>query len=109
MEQKLNDKLALKGLKLIKRLAPYTSKSCSTCGVLGKRNRHDFNCPNGHYHNSDFNAAKNLSQWDGFSCDLNLQRDASVMDSSGLNHGGAWHTPELGEYAQTRVHSIVLV
>ncbi|MBE9146066.1 hypothetical protein [Planktothrix mougeotii] len=28
-----------------------------------------------------------LSQWDGFSCDLNLQKDASVMDSSGLNHG----------------------
>ncbi|MFM6211027.1 MAG: RNA-guided endonuclease TnpB family protein [Planktothrix sp.] len=88
LEQKLNDKLALKGLKLIKRPAPYTSKSCSTCGVLGKRNRHDFNCPNGHYHNSDLNAARNLSQWDGFACDLSLQIDASVMDSSGLNHGG---------------------
>ncbi|CAD5978994.1 transposase [Planktothrix agardhii] len=87
LEQKLNYKLALKGLKLIKRPAPYTSKSCSTCGVIGKRNRHDFNCPNGHYHNSDFNAARNLSQWDGFACDLNLKRDASVMDSSGLNYG----------------------
>ena len=87
LEQKLNYKLALKGLKLIKRPAPYTSKSCSTCGVIGKRNRHDFNCPNGHYHNSDLNAARNLSQWDGFSCDLNLKRDASVMDSSGLNYG----------------------
>ncbi|WP_414092995.1 zinc ribbon domain-containing protein [Planktothrix agardhii] len=83
---KLNYKLALKGLKLIKRPAPYTSKSCSTCGVIGKRNRHDFNCPNGHYHNSDLNAARNLSQWDGFACDLNLKRDASVMDSSGLNY-----------------------
>ncbi|WP_313657282.1 hypothetical protein, partial [Planktothrix agardhii] len=26
-------------------------------------------------------------QWDGFACDLNLKRDASVMDSSGLNYG----------------------
>ncbi|MEY3334966.1 MAG: hypothetical protein RLZZ176_3271 [Cyanobacteriota bacterium] len=87
LEQKLSYKLALKGLKLIKRPAPYTSKSCSTCGVIGKRNRHDFNCLNGHYHNSDLNAARILSQWDGFACDLNLQKDASVMDSSGLNHG----------------------
>ncbi|WP_200816805.1 zinc ribbon domain-containing protein [Planktothrix sp. PCC 11201] len=81
------NKLALKGLKLIKRPAPYTSKSCSTCGVIGKRNRYDFNCPDGHYHNSDLNAARNLSQWDGFSCQLDLKRDASVMDSSGLTDG----------------------
>jgi IS605 OrfB family transposase len=87
LEQKLEYKLVLKGLRLVKRPAPFTSKSCSTCGVLGKRHRHHFNCPNGHYHNSDLNASKNLAQWDGFSCDLNLKKDVSVMDSSDSNHG----------------------
>ncbi len=87
LEQKLEYKLALKGLKLIKRPAPYTSKSCCTCGVLGNRKKHHFHCSNGHYHNADLNASRNLAQWDGFSCDLTLKKDASVMDSSDLNHG----------------------
>ncbi len=87
LEQKLDYKLALKGLKLIKRPAPYTSKSCSTCGSIGDRKKHDFNCPNGHYHNADLNASRNLAQWDGFSCSLDLKRDATIMVSSGLENG----------------------
>jgi hypothetical protein len=87
LEQKLDYKLALKGLKLIKRPAAYTSKSCSTCGTLGNRKGHHFNCPNGHYHNADLNAARNLAQWDGFSCPLNLERDAVVIAVSGLEDG----------------------
>jgi transposase len=75
------------GLKLIHRPAPYTSKSCSTCGVIGSRKKHDFHCPNNHYHNADLNAARNLAAWDGSKCDLSLKKDVSVMDSSGLNHG----------------------
>jgi len=47
LEMKLNYKLAFVGLQMIKRPAPYTSKSCSTCGTIGKRQRHDFNCPHG--------------------------------------------------------------
>lgn len=82
LEQKLDYKLALKGLKLIKRPAPYTSKSCSTCGNLGDRKGHHFNCPNGHYHNADLNASRNLAQWDGFSCQLNLEKGMSVIDIS---------------------------
>lgn len=72
LEKKLDYKLVLKGLKLIKRPAPYTSKSCSTCGTIGKRKGHHFNCPNSHYHNADLNASRNLAQWDGFSCSLDL-------------------------------------
>jgi IS605 OrfB family transposase len=87
LESKLGYKLTQKVLRLIKRPAPYTSKSCSTCGVIGIRKRHDFNCPNAHYHNADLNASRNLSQWDGFSCDLSLKKDASVVDSSDLNYG----------------------
>jgi transposase len=95
LEQKLEYKLALKGLQLIKRPAPYTSKSCCKCGTIGDRKGHHFNCPNGHYHNADLNASRNLGQYDGFSCDLSLQKGASVMDSSGLNHGLLGTTPNL--------------
>jgi putative transposase len=87
LEQKLEYKLNLAGLHLIKRPAPYTSKSCSSCGTLGDRKGHHFNCPNGHYHNADLNASRNLAQWDGFSCQLDLKKDASIMDSSGLIDG----------------------
>lgn len=87
LEQKLDYKLALKGLKLIKRPAPYTSKSCSTCGTLGERKKHHFNCPNGHYHNADLNAARNIAQWDGFACQLDLKKDDVVVTSSGVVDG----------------------
>lgn len=82
LEQKLDYKLALAGLKLVKVPAPYTSKSCSTCGTIGHRHKHDFNCPHGHYHNADLNASHNIAQWEGFSCSLKLKRDAAVMASS---------------------------
>ncbi len=82
LEQKLDYKLALAGLKLVKVPAPYTSKSCSTCGTIGHRHKHDFNCPHGHYHNADLNASHNIAQWEGFSCSLELHKDAAVMVSS---------------------------
>lgn len=87
LEQKLGYKLVQAGLHLIKRPAPYTSKSCSTCGTLGKRYKHDFNCVHGHYHNADFNAGRNLSQWDGFSCSLDLQKAVSVMGTADTENG----------------------
>ena len=79
LEQKLDYKLALAGLRLVKVPAPYTSKSCSTCGTIGHRHKHDFNCRHGHYHNADLNASHNIAQWEGFSCSLELQKDAAVM------------------------------
>ena len=78
LEQKLDYKLALAGLKLVKVPAPYTSKSCSTCGTIGHRHKHDFNCPHGHYHNADLNASHNIAQWEGFFCSLELQQGAAV-------------------------------
>jgi IS605 OrfB family transposase len=82
LEQKLDYKLALVGLKLVKVPAPYTSKSCSTCGTIGHRHKHDFNCPQGHYHNADLNASRNIAQWEGFFCSLELNKDAAVRVSS---------------------------
>lgn len=95
LEQKLDYKLALAGLKLVKVPAPYTSKSCSTCGTIGHRHKHDFNCPHGHYHNADLNASHNIAQWEGFSCSLELKRDAAVMASSATENGLFGTAPNL--------------
>ena len=95
LEQKLDYKLALVGLKLVKVPAPYTSKSCSTCGTIGHRHKHDFNCPHGHYHNADLNASHNIAQWEGFSCSLELQRVAPVMGSIATENGLLGTAPNL--------------
>jgi IS605 OrfB family transposase len=49
LEQKIAYKMQLIGRRIHKVPAPYTSKSCSTCGTIGRRHGHDFNCPHGHY------------------------------------------------------------
>ena len=41
-------------------------------GRLGKRDGHWFYAPSGQKVNADWNAARNLAQWDGFSCPLEL-------------------------------------
>ncbi len=66
---------------MIKVPAAYTSKTCSTCGMLGDRKKHDFNCPKRHYDNADYNAAVNLARWVGFTCDVNLKQTLSAMES----------------------------
>lgn len=87
LEQFLAYKLARKGLRLIIRPAPYTSQSSSYNGVLGKRKGHWFEDPLGNRCNSDWNAARNLSQWDGFSCSLDLQKLLPVMGFSDREDG----------------------
>lgn len=82
LEQFLSYKLARKGLRLIVRPAPYTSKTSSYNGLIGKRNGHWFVDPIGNRCNSDWNASRNLAQWDGFSCSLDLQKLFPVMGLS---------------------------
>ena len=70
LEGKIIYKMQLKGRRVIKVPHPYTSKTCSHCGRLGSRKKHHFFCPDGHQQNADFNAARNLAQWEGFSCNF---------------------------------------
>lgn len=39
----------------------YTSKTCSQCAAIGKRNKHSFSCTCGHQAHSDVNAASNIA------------------------------------------------
>lgn len=105
LEMKLDYKLALVGLELIKRPAAYTSKSCSTCRTIGSRQRHDFNCPHGHYHNSDLNAARNLTQWDGNSCSLDLQRVVPAMGATDSGNGWFGNAPNSMNALPVRVEN----
>jgi IS605 OrfB family transposase len=72
LELKLGYKMAMLGRELHIRPAAYTSKSSSFDGRLGKRDGHWFYAPSGQQVNADWNAARNLAQWDGFSCLLEL-------------------------------------
>ncbi len=72
LELKLGYKMASKGRELHIRPPAYTSKSSSYDGRLGKRDGHWFYAPSGEQVNADWNATRNLAQWDGFSCPLEL-------------------------------------
>lgn len=72
LQQKTEYKLNLAGRQLLLRPAPYTSKSDSRNGILGKRDRHDFVGFDGWQVNADWNAARNIAKWDGFACPLGL-------------------------------------
>ena len=81
LEQFTRYKANLAGVPVESIPAPYTSKSDHRNGVIGKRNRHWFTGVDGYKCNADWNAAQNIGKWVGFSCPLNLQRTASVMDA----------------------------
>jgi putative transposase len=78
------------GVPTRNRPAPYTSKSCCKCGVLGNRNHHRFVCVNPHcgakYH-ADWGASQTIGKWDGFACSLELKEGALVMSSPVLGNG----------------------
>ena len=87
LEQKVIYKMELRGRTAHKRPAAYTSKTSSIDGQLGLRDGHWFHAPSGEKLNADLNACWNLSQWDGFSCSLDLQRAQSVMGCADSESG----------------------
>lgn len=84
LELQLGYKMAMLGRELHIRPPTYTSKSSSYDGRLGKRDGHSFYAPIGQQVNADWNAARNLAQWDGFSCPLELH----------VPMGGAFDNPQ---------------
>lgn len=71
--------------------APYTSKSDNRNGVIGKRSGHWFTGYDGYRVNADFNAARNIGKWVGFSCPLDLQSAVAAMATvdSGVGVNGS--------------------
>lgn len=83
-------KSVLAGVPMKKRPAPYTSKSCCKCGVIGKRQKHSFRCVNPNctsHHNADWGASQNIGQWDGFSCSTDFQKTLAVMVEANESNG----------------------
>ena len=93
LENKIMYKAKLAGIYAGKRPPQYTSRSCSRCGYLGNRKKHEFKCPKcGYECHADWNAGKNLSQWDGWTCSVGLEIPFSVMDE-GVQQDGADERP----------------
>ena len=88
LELKIIYKALQESVYVGKRPPHYTSQTCSNCGHLNKRKRHDYHCSNcNRTVHADWNAASNLSQWDGRTCSLELKDGVPVMDTSVLKDG----------------------
>ena len=58
--QRIKNKAELRGIPIVEINPAYTSQTCSRCGQLGNRERHNFSCSCGHTQHADINAAINI-------------------------------------------------
>src|SRR5690606_25512363 len=102
LEQKIRYKAALAGIPVETRPAAYTSKTCSRCGHLNDRRKHDYTCTHCDYQvHADWNAGMNLSRWDGRTCSLELNQGPAVM--AGLVRVGGVHDAPLNSVTRRRL------
>ena len=60
LQQMIVDKASRVGIRVMFVDPQYTSQTCSTCGAVGKRKKHRFECKCGYRAHSDLNAGRNL-------------------------------------------------
>jgi putative transposase len=97
LQQMVEYKSRLLGIPLLYVASPYTSKTCSRCGLIGKRNGKTFTCRScGHVDHADSNAAFNISVWKvmaGESYAKPMKRGQSVADRDAAE--GSTDTPQI--------------
>ena len=86
-------KALIAGVPVEKVPAAYTTKSCSRCGAINERDKHSYICSRcGYRGHSDHNASRNIGNWVGLSCPIELQELLTAM-VEGVQLGGVNDTP----------------
>jgi len=80
LEQFIFFKAQLAGVPVEKVPALYTTKSCPKCGAINQRDKHDYTCRRcGYRGHADYGASRNIGNWVGLSCPIELQQSLTVM------------------------------
>lgn len=93
LEQFIRYKAMKAGVPVALIPAAYTTKSCSRCGAINERDKHSYTCSRcGYRGHSDHNASRNIGNWVGLSCPIELQKLSTAM-VEGVQLGGVNDTP----------------
>jgi putative transposase len=88
LEEKIEYKARLAGVAVEKVPAAYTSKGCCKCHAIGERNGEKFVCKRcGYQGHADHNASRNIGEWLGMACLIELKQGEAVMASSVQSSG----------------------
>ncbi|MUL36143.1 transposase [Gloeocapsopsis dulcis] len=93
LEQFIFFKAQMAGVAVEKVPAAYTTKSCLKCGAINQRDKHNYTCRRcGYRGHADYGASRNIGNWVGLSCPIELQKPLSVM-VKGVQSGEVNGTP----------------
>ena len=110
LQQMIEYKSRLLGIPVVYVASPYTSKTCSRCGLIGRRSGKTFTCSCGHVDHADSNAAFNISVWKvmaGESSARPMKCGQSVVDRDATE--GSTDTPQIERSKLNLEKDLVLV